>query len=150
MVFWIRKIQWNSLLGCGLLFTLAATIVRFVEMSITLRYYQLPEYSGVWSTIMVSSGGAIQSNFIITSLIFTFITGISLGIIYYYVRDLLPKRFWHRVTYFADLLIGTSFVFFTLPVYLLFHVPSVLLISWFISGFIIQVIGSYIFVRFLR
>ena len=134
MTFWIRKIQWPSVFVCSGIFTVVATVIHQVEAFLTVKYYQIPEYFGV-------SG---------KSLIFTFVTGVSLALVYYYIRDLLPKKFWHRVTYFADLLIGMSFIFFTLPAYLMFNFSGALLISLFISGFIIQVTASYLFVKLLK
>jgi hypothetical protein len=55
-----------------------------------------------------------------------------------------------RVLLFADLMIGLQFIFFILPVYLLFNLPVQLLVSWFISNFIILVATSYTCVKFIK
>src|SRR5260221_6314821 len=102
MTFWIHKINWPKVLVSAAIFTVISMIVHHVEGFLTMQYYLMPQYFGVWSKLMMP-----------TFLIFTFVTGISLAFVYYYVSELLPKRFWKRVTYFADLLIGTSFIFFT-------------------------------------
>jgi hypothetical protein len=73
-----------------------------------------------------------------------------LGLVYCYIRDMLPKKFKERVLLFADLLVGLSFVFFTLPVFLLLNVPTILLIIWFISSFIILTFTSYICAKILK
>jgi hypothetical protein len=63
---------------------------------------------------------------------------------------MLPKDINERVLLFADLMVGLQFIFFTLPVYLLFNLPIELLVSWFISSFFILVATSYICVRIIK
>ena len=99
---------------------------------------------------MMPNTGPPPLNFIVTSSTFTFASGLSIGLVYYYIRNLLPKQFWHRVTFFTDLMIGTSFIFFTLPVYLLFNLPFQLLLSWFISSFIILFLTSLTLVKIIK
>lgn len=150
MTFWIKKINWGSVMVSSLIYTVLATVIHQVEALVTMSYYQMPEYSGVWSKLMMPTAGPPPMSFFISSLILTFVTGVSLAVIYYYLRDLLPKKFWPRVLFFADLMIGMSFVFFTLPSFLMFNLPVQLLVSWFISGFIILTGASYTFVRLIK
>jgi len=147
---WIAKIHWGKVFFIGLLYTILATIIHNIEAMLTMKYYLMPQYAGLWSKIMMPSAGPPPLTFFLVSLIMTFTTGISITIIYYYLRDYLPKGFWHRATYFADILIATSFVFFTLPVFLLFNVPLVLLGYWFISSFVILVVSSIFIVKLIQ
>jgi hypothetical protein len=110
----------------------------------------MPEFFGAWSKVMMPKAGPPPASFMIISLVFTLATGISLSLIYYYLKDHLPRESKKRIFYFADLMIGTSFVFFTLPVYLMFNVLGGLLISWFISSFIILTINSWILVKIIN
>lgn len=151
MVKWIAKIDWGKTALAALLYTVVTTVVRQVEAVVfTMKYYRMAEYAGVWNTRMMPAGGPPPVAFFLTSIILTLVSGIGLALVYYYVRDMLPKQPTRRVFFFADLMIGTQFIFFTLPVYLLFNVPFGLLISWFISSFIILVSASYLFVRLLK
>ena len=150
MTFWIRKIKWSSVLLCGVIYTVIAEVIHEVEAVVMMNYYKMPEYFGVWSKLMMPSAGPPPANFFIVSLILTFVTGISLALVYYYVQEMLPKKFWKRVAFFADLMIATSFVFMTLPSYLMFNLPWQLLVSWFVSSFVILVGASYTFVRFIN
>ena len=134
---WISKISWRKALTVGFIYTVVATLIHQIEAFINLKYYMMPEYFGLWSKTMMPSAGPPPMDFFIKSTVFTFTTGLSLSLVYYYIRDYLPKNFWERVFLYADLLVGLQFLFFTLPVYLLFNVPVGLLISWFISSFII-------------
>lgn len=99
---------------------------------------------------MMPSKGPPPVSFTITSFVFSLVTGISVTLIYYYLRDHLPDNEMMRMFYFTDLMAGTSFVFFTLPVYLMFNVPFGLLVSWFISGFLILLLNSYFLVKIIK
>ena len=146
---WLRDLSWRKILLVGILYTVFATVIRQIEVVLTMKYYQMPEFFGVWSKIMMPTAGPPSSNFIIMSLILTFYPGVSLALIYCYIRDYLPKSFWKRVFLFADLMISASFIFFTLPCYLLFNLPVQLLVSWFISGFIILTFTSFALVKII-
>lgn len=134
----------------GIIYTVFATVVHQIEAVMSLKYYMMPEYFGVWSKIMMPQAGPPPFEFFVTSLTITLVSGISLGLVYYYIRDMLPKSFRERVLLFADLMIGLQFIFFILPVYLLFNIPMGLLISWFISNFIILVATSYLCVKVIK
>lgn len=147
---WIKEIKWGKLFLCGLIYLVFTTAIRQIEIILTMKYYLMPQYFGVWSQLMMPNTVPPPLNFIVTSSTFTFASGLSIGLVYYYIRNLLPKQFWHRVTFFTDLMIGTSFIFFTLPVYLLFNLPFQLLLSWFISSFIILFLTSLTLVKIIR
>ena len=150
MTFWIKKIDWKKTLLSGLIFTIIAFIARQIEAMLTLKYYMMPEYFGVWSKVMMPTAGPPPLSFMITSLVFTFVTGVSVALIYCYLKDFLPKEKKKRVFYFADLMVATSFVFFTLPVYLLFNVPVALLFVWFVTNFVVLTAGSWVLVRIVK
>lgn len=155
---WMRYIHWGKVLLVGFLFTLVSMVIHNVEAMLTMKYYLMPQYFGVWSKIMMPaspslggpSAGPPPLTFFAVSLVMTFTSGVSLTIIYYYLRDYLPKGFWKRTTFFADLMAATSLVFFTLPVFLMFNVPLALLGSWFVSTFVILVIASTIIVKIIK
>ena len=149
-VSWMKKISWGKVLMIGVIFTVISFVIRQAEMLLTLKYYMMPQYFGVWSKLMMPVAGPPPLSFTITSLIFTFVTGISITLIYYYLRDHLPPLGFKRVYYFADVLMATYFVFFFLTAYLLFNLPLALLISWFISTFVIVTAGSWVIVKIIK
>lgn len=150
MIKWIGRIHWGKVLLVGLLYTIIATVVRQLEVIWTMKYYTQPQYFGVWSKLMMPTAGPPPLEFMVTSMILTFASGMGLAIIYYYLKDYLPKGFWHRATFFADVLVSTSFIFFTLPVYLLFNVPVALLGWWFVSTFVVLFLASILIVKTIR
>ncbi len=150
MIKWISKIHWGKVLLIAFLYTIIATVVRQMEVVWTLKYYMMPQYFGAWSKSLMPVAGPPPFEFMVTSMILTFAGGMALAIIYYYLKDYLPKGFWHRSTFFADVLVSTSFIFFTLPVYLLFNVPLALLGWWFISSFVVLLLTSIIIVKIVK
>lgn len=146
---WLKGLNWKKILLVGLIYTIFTSVIRQFEVVITLKYYLMSDYFDVWSKFMMPTAGPPPREFMITSLLSTFYTGVSLSVVYYYVRHLLPKLFWSRVFYFADLMIAASFIFFTLPCYLLFNLPWQLLLSWFVSGFLILVLASLTMVKII-
>lgn len=150
MIKWITKINWGKVVLVGLLYTVLATAVNQVTAVLTMQYYLMPQYFGVWSKTMMPTQGPPPVTFFLTSIIFTFASGMMLTLVYYYLRDLLPTDNRRRVLLFADLLVGLQFVFFTLPVYLLFNVPAGLLVSWFVSSFVVLVATSFAMVKIIK
>lgn len=150
MISWLREISIKKLLLTSVIFTVVAFILHQIEAILMMKYYVDPQYFGVWSKVMMPSAGPPPPSFMITSLIFSFVTGVSVTLIYYYLKGHLPKEERKRILYFADLMAATSFLFSTLPMYLMFNVPVALLISWFISNFIILTIGSFVMVKIIK
>jgi hypothetical protein len=150
MTFWIKELKFDKVLLVSIIFTVISFVIHNIEALIDMKYYFMPQYFGAWSKIMMPTAGPPPAGFYITSLIFTFITGVSLTFIYYYLKDHLPVDKKKRIFYFADLMLGTYLVFFTLPVYLNFNVPGGLLVSWFISTFIILTVSSWVLVKIIK
>jgi tryptophan-rich sensory protein len=142
MITWIAKIHWGKVLLVGLIYTIISVVVRQVEMLWTMKYYEMPRYFGLWNPLMMPKAGPPPTDFFIVSTIITFTIGVSLTIVYYYLKECLPKNYWKRTFFFADLMVATSFIFFTLPSYLLFNIPVGLLASWFASTFVMLVVTS--------
>ncbi len=110
----------------------------------------MPEYSGVWSKLIMPHAGQPSLQFIALSLLFGLIVGMFLACVYVALQDVLPKPTGSRSFSLAGLLIGFELVLYILPVYLLFNVPGALLLSWTISYSVIFILASILFVRMLR
>jgi hypothetical protein len=150
MTFWMKEFSVKKILLTSVIFTIISFVIHQIEAVLTMKYYLMPQYFGVWSRVMMPGKGPPPVSFMVTSLIFTFVTGVSVTLIYYYLKDHLPKETGKRIFYFADLMVGTSFVFFTLPTYLMFNVPLGLLVSWFVSSFVILTLGSWVLVKIVK
>lgn len=147
MNFWINNISWPKVIKLGLLYTLLSFVVHQIEAVLTIKYYLMPQYFGVWSKLMMPQVGPPSVDFFITSIVFSLVTGIGICLIYYYLLGHLPKQKTKRVFYFADLMLGTYLVFFTLPTYLMFNLPPALIGFWFVSAFVIVTVYSWLLVK---
>lgn len=150
MIKWISKINWGKLILAGVIYTVVATVIHEAEAFLDMKYYVDPAFFGLWSKIMMPSAGPPPASFFITSAIITFATGVMLALVYYYIYDLLPANFRKRVFFFTDLMIGANLIFFTMPAYLMFNIPLALLVSWFVSTFVILLIAAFTFVKILK
>jgi len=150
MAFWIKEINFKKLALASIFFTIISFVVHQIEAILTLKYYMMPEYFGVWSKFMMTVAGPPPISFMIMSFVFTLVTGISITLIYYYLKDHLPTNKTKRIFYFADLMLGTYLVFFSLPTYLLFNIPVTLIIIWFFSAFIILTSGAWALVKIIK
>jgi hypothetical protein len=145
-----KKIQWKKVLTAGFIYLIIAFIIRQVEAVLTMNYYLMPEYFGVWSKLMMPKAGAPPTSFFLTSILFSFITGVGLAIFYDCIKTLLPKDKWQRILCFTCLITGLSFLFFSLTAFLLFNLPFMLLVWWFISSVVIFFLTAAVFVRILK
>lgn len=150
MVDCFKKVRWGKVIVSGLIFLIIATIVRQIEVFVTLDYYKDPQYFGVWSTLMMPKAGPPPPGFIITSLLFSLITGIILAAFYDFIKTLLPKNKWGRIICYTEIIVELSIVFFTLPAILLFNLPLMLHLSWLVSGVLIIFLSSIVFVKILK
>jgi len=145
-----KKINWKKVLTAGFVYLIIAFIIRQVEAILTMNYYTMPEYFGVWSKVMMPKAGPPPPSFFITSLLFSFLTGVGLAVFYDWIKSLLPKDKWSRIFCFTCLITGLSFIFFSLTAFLLFNLPFMLLVWWFVSSVIIFFLTAMVFVRVLK
>lgn len=145
-----KKIRWGKVLVAGFLFLIIATVIRQIEAILTMRYYLIPEYFGVWSRAMMPKAGPPPTSFYLTSWVFSFITGVVLAGFYDLAKDFLGKTCCNKTCGFTCIMVALSLVFFSLPAYLLFNLPLVLLMSWFISSVIVFYLVAVVFGKVLR
>jgi hypothetical protein len=149
MIAWIRKIHWGRIGIVAVIYTIVATIMRQLEILVLSQYFANSSPVLSWIGRMKSLVGTPITDLLITSLVATFLTGVSLSLIYCYLKEYLPKKKLQRIFFFADVLVAALFVFFIIPSYVVFGVPVVILGSWFISGFIVLLITSAAIVEYL-
>ncbi len=145
-----RKIRWEKVLLAGVVFLVIAFIVRQVEAMLTISYYMMPQYFGLWSKLMMPNAGPPPASFMITSALFSLITGVVLAVFYECCKEMLPKKPGERTMCFTGTIAVLSIVFFSLPVYLMFNVPVWLLVSWTISTIVVVAGASMAFGKILR
>ncbi len=145
-----KKINWGKVFLAGLAYTAIAFVLRQLETMLTMNYYKMPEYFGVWSKLMMPGAGAPPMSFFAVSLLFSFVTGVVLAAFYDLIKGLLSDGCCRKGLCFAGIIVCLSLVFFTLPAYLLFNLPCGLLTAWFVSSAAILYFASLTFARILK
>lgn len=150
MIFFPKvKINWAKVILSSFIVFIIEMLVKQTEAILTMRYYLMPEYFGIWSKLMMSKVGP-PPDFFILSALFSFLTALVLACVYECIKANLDKKFWHRVLGFTKLMALLMLVFGYLPMFLLLNVPQALLISWFVSSSLAMFFGSIVFVKLLK
>lgn len=145
-----KKFHWKKIIIASIILTVIDVVVRQIEAFMTMKYYLMPEYFGLWSKLMMPKPGPPPAEFFIISILFSFLTSLVLATVFVYVKDVFPKQYWMRVLGYAKITILFMLVFSYLPMILLINVPYTLLASWFTSSALIVITGTVIFVKMLN
>lgn len=146
----IHKVHWQKVFLAGVPFVVIATVAHQIEAALTMKFYQMPEYFGVWSKQMMPTQGPPPLTFFAMSLIFSYATGVALAAVFDYTKPAFPKSYWPHVLFFSDLMVSLALVFSTLPMYLMINLPLVLIASWFVSNFIAVTLNSMILAKWFK
>ena len=149
MYHWLGNIRWNKVLVASVIFTIISFLIHQLETVLTLKYYLMPEYFSIWSRLMMPQTGPPPISFMLTSILFSFLTGFVLAGFYDLIKDRLPVRRIYRIISFGDITFSLALVFFTLPTLLLFNLPFGLLFIWLVSTYLILIIAGAVFTRIL-
>lgn len=146
----IKRIRWQKVWVAALAYLVIVFIFRQIEVILTMDFYKNPEYFGVWSRLMMPKAGPPPMSFFVTSLVFTYLTGMTLAALYEFIRPLLPKEVKARFYVYAKIVVVLATVFFTLPVWLLFNIPLILLLIWFITALVTIMCATVAFIWILK
>ncbi len=147
---WMKTLQWKKILISGFWYVVIAEIVMQIEIFFTMKYYQDPALSGLWSKLMMTSSGPPPLSFFVISLLFTYVTGCTLSAVFEFMQPLFGKKYWAQVVGFTDIMVGLSIVFASFPMYLLFNVPLSLLGWWLGANWVTVLVASMVFAKVMR
>jgi hypothetical protein len=134
----------------GVVFATIAQIIHTVESMATMDFYKDPVYFSVWSKIMMPGPGAPPMQFYVYSIIFSIISGIIYAVIYSIInKNIIGKTAVKQGLYFGFLLflIGIPW---SLTMYLLVNLPTLLLLIWSITGLIIDLIFGVVVAKLIK
>lgn len=134
----------------GIVFAIIAQIIHTVESMLTMSFYTDPAYFAVWSKIMMPGEGAPPTEFYIYSIIFGIIAGIIYAMIYSMINKSIPgKTITNKGLYFGFLLFLVG-IPWSLTMYLLINLPTLLLVAWSITSLVIDLIFGVIAVKLIK
>ena len=134
----------------GILFAIISQIIHTIESFATMNFYMDSTYFGVWSKIMMPTAGAPPAEFYYYSIIFAVITGIIYAIVYEMIKKSLPAKTLTKQGLYFGLLLFLLSIPFSLTMYLLINLPTLLLVYWSVSGLVIYLIGGIVIARIMK
>ena len=150
MCYLTQKVQWSKVLLAGLLYAVVNMVIQQVSAVLTMGYYLDPQYSSVWSKLMMPKAGPPPVNFFILAFILDLIGGIILALFYNFIKGLFKESFWHKVWGFTEISSILLLVLFFFSLYLMINLPLLLLLVWYISSVIIIFISAMIFAKLIK
>ena len=144
-------VNWKGVLTVAVLMAIAAQIIHTVGAVLTMGYYVDPQYSSVWSKLMMPSAGPPPASFMVLSLIVGFITSLIFAWFYTVVRDSIPGDApTNKGLNYGLMLYLVAGVPFIATNFLLINLPLGITVSWFFEGLLVYLIGGLLAARLLK
>lgn len=140
-----KQISFGKIFLGGIIYTVIATILHWIEPLIAMKYYTMEEFFPVWSRLMMPNAGPPPASFMIYSVLFTLVGGILFALVYAVIKEGVPGK-----TLVKKGLIYGSIVFLlagiptSLMLYLLINLPSTLIWLWAVEVLVIYLLGGMI------
>jgi hypothetical protein len=135
----------KRILACGLVFMVLSMTVNMLASILTMSYYTDPAYSGLWSSIMMSTNGPPGAPFFIASALFSLMTGTIFAASYSLLKKSVPGKGMVKGVIYGLMLFLIVGVPFTLTIYLMLAVPVALLLVWALSSLIVYKLSGIAF-----
>lgn len=145
-----KEIRWGKVIVCAVIFAVITQIVNSVSAFLSMSYYMDPSLFGVWSKVMMPKEGPPPASFFMYSILFNFLTGLTLAATYDWLKDKLGDKCGSRFCTFFMFILSLTVVMFFLPTYLLINIPIALLGIWFLEIAAGYFINFMIFVKILK
>jgi uncharacterized membrane protein YeaQ/YmgE (transglycosylase-associated protein family) len=143
-----NKISTGRIIIAGIIFAVIAEIIHSIGAYASMKYYTMPEYFPVWSKIMMPSAGPPPTSFMIYGLVFSFITGFLLAMVYSVIKEGIPAKALNKKgLIFGLLLFLIAGIPGALSMYLLINLPIALIIGWTIEDLIVYLVGGIVIAR---
>ena len=143
--------DWKGIGIFAVAMTVVAQAVHTAESVLTMGYYIDPAYFGLWSKVMMPKAGAPPIEFFTLSLAFAFATWFLFGCVFGKLGKVIGENgFVKKGLVFGGLVFLIAGVPFTLTSYLLFNVPTALLLAWATSSLLLYLAGGVLAARLVK
>lgn len=147
----VKTIRWGKVFLVSLIYLGISAILQYCCQMLTLNYYQMPEYFGLWNKLMMPYQGTIPPfYFTLISLGYSLLSGFVLAILFSLIKDTWEKCCCKQVSGFTLLVSCLRLVFTYIPMVMLFNIPILLVAAWFITSIIIVFFSSIAFAKILK
>lgn len=142
--------DFKQIIYSAIAYTVLAEIVNTVESVFLIGYYMNPAYFSLWSKIMMPTHGPPTATFYLVSILFTLISGVIFAWFYSLVKSLIPGKDVRKGLNYGLLLFLVAGVPFTLTIYLILAVPTMLLLGWAIGSLVVYLLSGISFSKIIR
>jgi hypothetical protein len=143
-----NKISTGRIIIAGIIFAVIAQIIHTIGAYASIKYYTMPEYFPVWSKLMMPTAGPPPTSFMLYSLLFSFIGGFLIALVYSVIKEGIPANTVNKKgLVYGLLLFLAAGIPSALGMYLLINLPIALIIGWTIESLIVYLIGGIVIAR---
>lgn len=150
MCYCIQKIRWGKVFLAAFIYLVIAYALRQAEVLLTVNYYMMPDYLGVWSKLMMPTQGPPPLEFTLISVLFTFLAGIVIAAMYDFTKGLFEKGNCEKISGFTMMISVIILVVAYLPMLLLFNLPFILVVSWFVTSVLSVFLATIAFTKLMK
>jgi len=140
-----------KLIIAAIAYTIISQIIHIVDAFLTMNFYLMPQYFGVWSKIMMPGEGPPPATFYAFSILFALITGVIFAFIYLTIMKAVPgKTKLQKGLAYGFILFLVNGIPGFLSLYLIVNLPTVLIIYWLIENLVIFLISGVVFAKLFK
>ena len=139
-----------AIVAAGIVYAVISMVVNTLWAFIDMPYYLMQEYFAVWSKLMMSTAGPPGVEFYVASFVFTLVAGLIFAGVYSRVKASIRDKGIRKGLRFGFGIFLISVIPGMFSLYLLINLPTMLIVSWIVSGLVTSLLGGIVIERLVR
>ena len=139
-----------AIVAAGIVYAVISMVVNTLWAFIDMPYYLMQEYFVVWSKLMMSTAGPPGVEFYVASFVFTLVAGLIFAGVYSRVKASIRDKGIRKGLRFGFGIFLISVIPGMFSLYLLINLPTMLIVSWTVSGLVTSLLGGIVIERLVR
>ena len=139
-----------GIVAAGIVYAVISMVVNTLWAFIDMPYYLMQEYFAVWSKLMMSTAGPPGVEFYVASFVFTLVAGLIFAGVYSRVKASIRDKGIRKGLRFGFGIFLISVIPGMFSLYLLINLPTMLIVSWTVSGLVTSLLGGIVIERLVR
>ena len=139
-----------AIVAAGIVYAVISMVVNTLWAFIDMPYYLMQEYFAVWSKLMMPTAGPPGGEFYVASFVFTLVAGLIFAGVYSRVKASIRDKGIRKGLRFGFGIFLISVIPGMFSLYLLINLPTMLIVSWTVSGLVTSLLGGIVIEKFVR
>ena len=140
----------TGVVAAGIVYAVISMVVNTLWAFIDMPYYLMQEYFAVWSKLMMPTAGPPGVEFYVASFVFTLVAGLIFAGVYSRVKASIRDKGIRKGLRFGFGIFLISVIPGMFSLYLLINLPTMLIVSWTVSGLVTSLLGGIVIERLVR